>query len=67
MTNKEFAKKLELRTVKFAIEIINLSASLPKTTETLVIRNQLTKSGTSIGANYRKLTEAEAKRILKIK
>ena len=37
MTNKEFAKKLELRTVKFGIEIINLSASLPKTTETLVI------------------------------
>ena len=62
MTNKEFAKKLELRTVKFAIEIINLSASLPKTTETLVIRNQLTKSGTSIGANYREANRSRSKK-----
>ena len=36
MTNKEFAAKLEKRTVKFAIEIINLSASLPNTTEALL-------------------------------
>ena len=59
---KEFAKKLELRTVKFAIEIINLSASLPKTTETLIIRNQLTKSGTSIGANYREANRSRSKK-----
>ncbi len=39
MTNKEFAERLEKRTIKFAVEIINLSASLPKTTEALVIRN----------------------------
>ena len=47
MTNKEFAVKLEKRTVKFAIEVINLSTSLPNTTEALVLRNQLTKSGTT--------------------
>ncbi|MFW6147736.1 MAG: four helix bundle protein [Thermodesulfobacteriota bacterium] len=55
--NKEFAKELEKRTQKFAVQIIRLSTTLPNTPETRVVRNQITKSGTSIGANYR-----EAKR-----
>lgn len=67
MTNKEFAEKLEKRTIKFAIEVLNLSASLPSTTEALVVRNQLTKSGTSVGQIIGRLIEVEAKRILKIK
>ena len=50
--NKEFSKNLEKRTRKFAVKIIKLSATLPKTSEGMVIRNQITKSGTSIGANY---------------
>ncbi len=33
MTNKEFAQQLEKRTVRFAIDIINLSSSMPSTTE----------------------------------
>ena len=53
MTNKEFAKVLEKRTITFAIKILKLSGSLPNTPEALVLRNQLSKSGTSIGANYR--------------
>lgn len=61
MDNKEFAKKLELRTLQFAISIINLSASLPKSSEALVIRNQITKSGTSIGANYREANRSRSK------
>lgn len=60
MTNKEFAKKLENRTIKFAIEIINLSSSLPKTQEALVLRNQISKSGTSIGANYREANRSRS-------
>ncbi len=67
MTNKEFAEKLEKRTIKFAIEILNLSASLPKTTEALVIRNQLSKSGTSIGANYREANRGRSKKDFKNK
>jgi four helix bundle protein len=67
MTNKEFAEKLEKRTINFAIEIINLSASLPKTTESLVIKNQLTKSGTSIGANYREANRSRSKKDFKNK
>jgi len=61
MENKEFAKKLEERTMKFAISIIKLSASLPDTTEGRVIRNQITKSGTSIGANYREANRSRSK------
>lgn len=50
MENKEFGKKLELRTKKFAITIIKLSAMLPGTVEGKIVRNQLTKAGTSVGA-----------------
>ena len=61
MKNKEFANELEDRTRKFAVSIIKLSASLPKTPEGLVIRNQITKSGTSVGANYREANRARSK------
>jgi len=61
MENKEFAKQLEKRTKLFAITIILLSSSLPNTPEGRVIRNQVTKSGTSIGANYREANRARSK------
>ncbi len=61
MENKEFAKQLEKRTKIFAITIIKLSSLLPSTPEGRVIRNQITKSGTSIGANYREANRARSK------
>ena len=61
MENKEFSKQLEIRTRKFAISIIKLSSSLPKTEEGKVIRNQIIKSGTSIGANYREANRSRSK------
>ena len=61
LDNKEFSKQLENRTKKFAIDIIRLSASLPNTPEVKVIRNQITKSGTSIGANYREANRSRSK------
>ena len=61
MDNKEFAKKLEQRTREFAVRIIRLSRTLPNTPEARVIRTQITKSGTSIGANYRKANRARSK------
>jgi len=61
MNNKEFARILEERTKKFAVQIINVSGSLPNTWEGRVIRNQLTKSGTSIGANYAEANRASSK------
>ena len=61
MDNKQFAKKLEKRTRKFAVRIIRMSSRLPNTPEARVIRNQITKSGTSIGANYREANRARSK------
>jgi len=61
MDNKEFSKNLEKRTRKFAVSIIKLSATLPNTTEAMVIRNQITKSGTSVGANYREANRARSR------
>jgi four helix bundle protein len=58
--NKEFAKKLEKRTKKFAVNVIHLSSRLPNTPEAIVIQNQITKSGTSIGANYREANHAKS-------
>ena len=61
MDNKEFSKGLEKRTRKFAVSIIQLSSTLPNTPEGRAIRNQITKSGTSIGANYREANRARSK------
>ena len=61
MDNKEFAKELELRTRKFAIQILRTSALLPLTSESKVIKNQISKSGTSIGANYREANRSRSK------
>jgi four helix bundle protein len=61
MGNKEFSKQLEKRTKAFAIRIIKLSVNLPNAVEGKIIRNQLTKSGTSIGANYREANRARSK------
>jgi len=67
MNNKEFAKKLELRTRQFGIAIIKLSTSLPNTIEAKVIKNQITKSGTSVGANYREANRSRSKKDFKNK
>ena len=40
---------------------------LPNTPESMVIKNQITKSGTSIGANYREANRARSKRDFKNK
>ncbi len=61
MENKEFSQKLEKRTRLFAVSVINLSTLLPNNPEGRVIRNQITKSGTSIGANYREANRSRSK------
>ena len=61
MDNKEFSKQLEERTKKFAVKIIRLSVTLPNTPEGRVVRNQITKAGTSIGANYREANRSRSK------
>ncbi len=59
--NKQFAKELERRTLKFAVRIIRLSTSLPNTPEGRVVRTHITKAGTSVGANYREANRARCK------
>ena len=57
----KFAKDLEKRTREFAVRMIRLSAKLPNTPEGRVIRNQITKSATSMGANYREANRSRSK------
>ena len=61
MDNREFGKELERRTRMFGVRIIQISTRLPKTLEARIIRGQLTKSGTSIGANYREANRARSR------
>lgn len=61
MDNKQFAAELEKRTLNFGVSIIRLSAILPSGPESTVIRNQMTKSCTSIGANYREANRARSR------
>ena len=61
MERKKFAKDLEKRTRRFAVRIIKISVRLPNTPEGKVVRNQLTKAGTSVGANYREANRARSK------
>ena len=61
MDNKEFGNILEKRTKQFALSVIKLSVLLPNIPESRVIKNQITKSGTSIGANYREANRSRSK------
>lgn len=61
MDNKEFAQQLEIRTRKFAVQAIKFSGTLPNHQEAWVIRNQLTKSASSVGANYREANRARSR------
>jgi len=61
MERKQFAKDLEKRTRKFAVQIIRLSITLPSSPEGMVVRNQITKAGTSIGANYREANRSRSR------
>jgi four helix bundle protein len=67
MNNKEFSRMLESRTKAFAVKIIRFSALLPITVEGKILRNQLTKAGSSIGANYREANRARSKADFKSK
>lgn len=46
-------EELRARTKKFALRVIRLFKSLPRSPEAQVMGKQLSRSGTSVGANYR--------------
>ncbi len=59
MSEKE-RQELRARTKDFALRIIRLYVSLPKTTEAQVLGKQVLRSGTSVGAHYREACRAKS-------
>jgi len=61
MNDQEGDHDLRQRTKKFALRIIRLCSSLPKTGAAQVIGRQLLRSGTSPGAHYREACRARSR------
>src|SRR5512136_856633 len=51
---------LRERTKGFAIRVVGMYSTLPKTTEAQVLGKQVLRSGTSVGANYREACRARS-------
>ncbi len=58
---------LEERTAKFGEEIIKFTKSISETSINKSIKSQITRSGTSVGANYCEADNAESKKDFKHK
>lgn len=54
-------RELKTRTKRFGLRVIRLVESLPNTQTGRVIGNQLIRSGTSVGANYRAACRGRSK------
>ena len=54
-------EELKARTRAFALRIIRLAESLPETSTARVVRNQMIRCETSVGANYRAACGARSK------
>lgn len=54
-------RDLKERTKAFAIQVVRLYSTLPKTAEAQVLGKQVLRSGTSVGANYREAYRARSK------
>lgn len=54
-------RDLKERTRSFAVRIVRLCRSLPKTMESKIIGAQLLRCGTSVGANYRAVCRARSR------
>ena len=53
---------LKARTKKFSLSIIDLVEKLPNSISCRAVSNQLVRSGTSVGANYRAVCRARSDR-----
>lgn len=53
--------ELKARTRAFALRVIRLAESLPDTPTARVIRNQMLRCGSSVGANYRAACRAKSR------
>jgi four helix bundle protein len=52
---------LRQRTKEFALRVLRMFSRLPKTTDAQVLRKQVLRSDTSVGANYREAYRARSK------
>jgi four helix bundle protein len=55
------AVELKDRTKRFAVRIVKLFRSLPRTDEARIIGKQILRSGTSVAANYRAVCRARSR------
>lgn len=53
--------EMKQRTKQFALDVLQLISLLPRSTEGRIVANQLGRSGTSVGANYRAACRAKSK------
>ena len=60
MLNSNRPADLRERTKGFALPIIRMYTSLPKTTEAQIIGKQVLRSGTAVGAHYREADRAKS-------
>ena len=60
MTKLDEIRKLQDRTKRFAVSIIQFFSELPKTEVARTIGRQLLRSGTSVAANYRAVCGARS-------
>jgi four helix bundle protein len=61
MKDEQKISDLRQRTKAFALRIITLFGSLPKSPQAQVLGKQVLRSGTSVGANYREGQRARSK------
>ena len=54
-------EEFKQRTKAFVVRVVKLVDSLPSSRSTNVIANQLMRSGTSVGANYRAVCRAKSR------
>ena len=60
MNNLEFAKKMQQRTMDFAVQAVKFFTRLPKTDEARITGRQFLRASTSVGANYRAVCRAKS-------
>lgn len=61
MTNAEFKQVLEKRTVAFSVQVLKMLRRIPVGIESRNIKDQVVRSATAVGANYREANRAESK------
>ena len=59
-SKQEFVEQFRKRTKELAIDTIHFSQCLPRTEEVTIMKRQLLRSATSVGANYRAACRARS-------